>query len=353
MRPDALPRSSSTTDTRTGLVATAARPWVFVTWYPYCRRSDVLAEQIGARSHLVHYLKFKVPYQAPLKYFLQALRTLWLVMRARPSLVLVANPPVIAPMVVWLVSTLMRYRYVIDAHSGAFQHTRWMWSLPLQRFLTRRALATIVTNDHMGGIVGSWGGKAVKVQDLALPLDPGGRSTPSGRFHVVYVCTHSVDEPVAAVVEAARRLPDVRFSFTGDPSYAPRGFREGLPSNVRLTGFVPEEDYLALLRGADAILVLTSEDHTMQRGGYEAVALEKPLITSDWPLLREVFSRGTLHVDNSAAGIAAAVRLIQSDGAALQREIRLLKDERRRISTAQVQALRDLCRDAVERGRTI
>jgi glycosyltransferase involved in cell wall biosynthesis len=347
-----MPRRGSAVGAGTGRAATAPRPWLFVTWYPYCRRSDVLAEQIGARSHLIHFLKFKVPYQAPLKYVLQALRTLWLMARDRPSLVLVANPPVIAPLVVWLVSNLLRYRFIIDAHSGAFQHARWAWSLALQRFLTRRALATIVTNDHMAGIVGSWGGRAVKVQDLALPLDPGGAARPSGPFHVVFICTHSVDEPVAQVVEAARRLPDVRFSFTGDPSYAPRGFRESLPANIRLTGFIPEEDYLALLRGADTILVLTSEDHTMQRGAYEAVALEKPLITSDWPLLREVFSRGTLHVDNSAAGIAEAVRRVQSDGAAFQKEIRLLKTERRRVSMAQVRALQDLCREAIERERT-
>jgi glycosyltransferase involved in cell wall biosynthesis len=352
MRQDTLPRPGPAVGTGTGGVASAPRPWVFVTWYPYCRRSDVLAEQIGARSYLVHFLKFKVPYQAPLKYVLQAVRTWWLLARDRPSLVLVANPPVIAPLVVWLGSALLRYRFIIDAHSGAFQHTRWAWSLPLQRFLARRALATIVTNDHMAGIVGSWGGRTVKVQDLALPLEPGSPARPAEPFHVVFICTHSVDEPVAQVVEAARSLPDVRFSFTGDPSYAPHGFRESLPPNIRLTGFVPEEDYLSLLRGADAILVLTTEDHTMQRGGYEAVALEKPLITSDWPLLREVFGRGTVHVDNSAAGIAEAVRRVRADGAAFQREIRLLKHERRQVSTTQVRALQDLCRAGIERERT-
>jgi len=131
----------------------------------------------------------------------------------------------------------------------------------------------------------------------------------------VFVCTYSVDEPVGAVVEAARRLPDVWFSFTGDPDYAPRGFRESLPKNIRLTGFIPDGEYVSLLRAADAILVLTRDDHTMQRGGYEAVALEKPLITSAWTLLRQVFSRGTVHVDNSPEGIAQAFLIARGDQA--------------------------------------
>src|SRR5262245_54091029 len=95
---------------------------VFITWYPYCRRSDALAQQIGARSCLVHYFRFKVPWLAPIKYVLQTLKTLSILFRERPSQVLVASPPISAPFVIWLLSHVLRYRFVIDAHSGAFQH---------------------------------------------------------------------------------------------------------------------------------------------------------------------------------------------------------------------------------------
>ena len=64
---------------------------VFITWYPYCRRSDALAEQIGARSYLVHYLRFKVPWMAPIKYVLQTIKTLGILLRERPLQVLVAE----------------------------------------------------------------------------------------------------------------------------------------------------------------------------------------------------------------------------------------------------------------------
>jgi len=322
------------------------RRWIFITWYPYCRRSDALGEQLGAPSFLVHYLRFKAPLLAPFKYVLQTLKTIWILLRERPDGVLVANPPVVAPLVIWLGSLVLGYRFIVDAHSGAFQHRRWSWSLPLQSFLARRALATIVTNRHMADQVRSWRGSVEMVQDLALDLGSVRTTSTPGNFHVVYVCTYSVDEPVEEVVEAARNLPDIRFSVTGDPSYAPRGFRESLPPNVRLTGFVPDADYLALLRGADAILALTREDHTMQRGGYEAVALEKPLITSNWPLLREVFSRGTVHVDNSRESITAAIRRIQANPAAFREEMTVLRQARVAVSASQVDNLRRICQAA-------
>ena len=329
----------------------AAARWIFITWYPYCRRSDALAEQLGGPSYLVHYLRFKAPLLAPVKYVLQTLKTAWILLSERPDGVWVANPPVVAPLVIWLGSLLLRYDFIVDSHSGAFQHARWSWSLPLQRFLARRARASIVTNAHMAALVRSWGGRVAMVQDLALNLDPAGARSRHEGFHVVFVCTYSVDEPVESVVEAARRLPRVQFSFTGDPSYAPRGFRESIPPNVLLTGFIPDSEYLALLRGADAILVLTREDHTMQRGGYEAVSLEKPLITSNWPLLREVFSRGTVHVDNSPESIVTAVQRIQENPEAHRRDMAALRQARALIAASQVSELRQLCQ-APRRGRS-
>lgn len=342
--------SSTTADDRTsrGPEEADVRPrWIFVTWYPYCRRSDALAEQLGATSYLVHYLRFKSPLIAPIKYILQALRTFGILLRTRPAGVLVANPPVVAPLVIWLGSLFLRYRFIIDTHSGAFQHARWRWTLPLQRFLARRAEATIITNDYLAGIIRSWGARTFLVQDLTLNLKRGVLESTRDGFHVVFICTYSVDEPVEAVVDAAGRLPDVTFSFTGDPSYAPRRVTRALPSNVRLTGFLPDADYLDVLRSADAVLALTEDDHTMQRGAYEALALEKPLIISDWPLLRQVFSRGTIHTRNTAEAIAQAIRAAKADLPNLRREITVLKSQRAVVSDSQVDALRRFCQGAL------
>ena len=74
----------------------------------------------------------------------------------------------------------------------------------------------------------------------------------------------------------------------------------------------------------------------MQRGGYEAVALGKPLITSHWPLLREVFGRGTIHVDNSSEAIASAIQTIQAEPPSWRREMVMLRQERELVTAAQI-----------------
>jgi glycosyltransferase involved in cell wall biosynthesis len=100
-----------------------------------------------------------------------------------------------------------------------------------------------------------------------------------------------------------------------------------MPPNVHLTGFLAEPTYNGLLAHAGAVMCLTTRDHTMQNGAAEALYLGTPIITSDWGVLREYFSRGTIHVDNSPAAIAAAVRRMMDDGERYRAEVRSLRDE--------------------------
>jgi len=66
------------------------------------------------------------------------------------------------------------------------------------------------------------------------------------------------------------------------------------------------------LRDSDVILALTTAENTMQQAGYEALAYQEPLLTSDTASLRTYFVTGTVFVDPSdpyalAAGVTAAL----------------------------------------------
>jgi glycosyltransferase involved in cell wall biosynthesis len=56
----------------------------------------------------------------------------------------------------------------------------------------------------------------------------------------------------------------------------------------------------------------------MLRAAYEAIYQGTPVIVSDWPLLRQAFDEGALHVNNSAASIAAAAASVAAGGEALR-----------------------------------
>jgi glycosyltransferase involved in cell wall biosynthesis len=316
----------------------------FITWYPYCRRSDAIAEALGGRSHLIHYLSFKRPLHAPLKYIMQTVTTLQRLRHDRPELILVAVPPIFAALPVYLYARRSSARMVIDAHTGIFEHARWRWLLPLTRFMLRRADCVVVTNEHLRRQVAAWGGTPVVIGDVPVHFVPGRAPTPCGTPRVVVINTFSVDEPVDAVLAAARELREASFFVTGDIRYARPAWLAARPANLSFTGFLSEEDYAGLLRAADVIVVLTTYDHTMQRGAYEAVALEKPLVTSDWGLLRETFSRGTVHVRNEAPDIAAGIRRALAEGQRLSREMHGLRRERAQVFASRLDELLRLTR---------
>lgn len=300
----------------------------FITWYPTCRRSDALADALGGVSHLIHYLECKQPFYAPFKYVLQSLATWRQLWRDRPELICVASPPVFAVFVVWCYARLFRVPFVMDAHTGVFDDARWTWLLPLSRFLARQAAATVVTNAYLKAQVEDWGARAIIIGDVPVEFPDIAPAVLGEGRHVVVINTFSQDEPLDELLMAAETLPEVRFHITGSVRHARTSWSVAPALNVRFTEWLSDEDYTALLRVADVVVTLTTHDHTMQRGGYEAMALEKPLITSDWGVLRETFSLGTVHTANTPEAIAAAVTRALSKLPTLGAEMRQLRRER-------------------------
>jgi glycosyltransferase involved in cell wall biosynthesis len=115
-------------------------------------------------------------------------------------------------------------------------------------------------------------------------------------------------------------------------------------ANVHFTDFLPNDSYYALLDSAQSVICLTTRNHTMQRGACEALWKGKPIIISDWPLLREYFSNGTIYVDNSASGIAQGVALMKENYWHYQKGIRELQVSRRREWREKLTALEKLIR---------
>ena len=76
------------------------------------------------------------------------------------------------------------------------------------------------------------------------------------------------------------------------------------------------------------MLTLTTRDHTMLRGAYEAIYQGTPVIVSDWPLLRDSFDAGAIHVPNTADAIVAAIRSMQLDPGRFRQGARELRQRK-------------------------
>jgi glycosyltransferase involved in cell wall biosynthesis len=314
---------------------------LFIAWAAHNRRSQLLAEKFHIPLHLVFSLKRRF-YLAPLRYVLQTIKTFIVLFRDKPDVVFVQNPPIFSVLSVYLYSRLYDAKYIIDDHSAALFGARWRWSLPVHAFLSRRAITTIVTNEYLEAIVKRWRAKTYIVADIPTVFPEGKPFTVNGKFNIAVINTFSSDEPLGEVLKAATFLHDVEFYVTGDPSRAKKEIFRNVPENLSFTGFLPDEDYFGLLRAVDAIMVLTTRNHTMQRGACEAVSLGKPIITSDWPLLRTYFNKGTVHVDNSSEDIQKGVLRVLDQKEKLEREILALQKERWREWKAKKTQLYDL-----------
>lgn len=303
---------------------------VFISWEPSNSRSASLAREFSARCYNIHYFALKRPFISPLKYTLQAFKTWQLLRREKPRLVFVQNPPVFAPLAVWLYCAFSKSRFIIDSHTGVFLEGKWKWLSFLHAFLVRRAIVSIVTNDHLGSIVERWGGKYFVFPDVPIKIDKV-ETIDRPRSFVTVVNSFSYDEPLAEIVAAAGQLPDVNFAITGDLDRCPPEILNAAPDNVHFTGFVSRQEYLNTLGASDAAVILTTENHTMQRGAYEAMALGVPIITSDWPLLRKTFFKGARYSDNTRASIEEAIQTVLDDLETFKRDVADLRSQRAAI----------------------
>ena len=306
--------------------STRAPKVVYISWAQSCSRSDHTARELGGTSHMVYLPRLgSRPSTIVFKYAGQWIQTSRLLKREQPDVVFTMTPPVFAALpAVWYA---WRYgkTFVLDAHTAAFEFRRWRYFQWLQRALCRRAATTLVSNEHFSGIVEAAGGHATLVPDVPIVFAELERFQRPADFTVALVCSFDIDEPIAVILDAARQLPDVRFFMTGNPKHMPEEMRQRLPENVTLTGFLSVPAYGGLLTQADAVLALTTFDHTMLRSAYEAIYQGTPVIISDWPLLCREFPIGAAHVKNTASSIVAGIRTMQKDPARFRAEAEQLR----------------------------
>lgn len=301
----------------------------YISWAPYCSRSDNTARELRGTSHMVYRASLgSRPATVWLKYLAQGLDTFRILSAERPDAVFVMSPPVFAVMTVWLWARFHGVPYVVDAHTAAFLHPRWTHFQWLHNALCRRAATTIVTNEYLAARLRTAGAHATIVRDVPVEYRTTNAFRPEGPFTIAVVCSFNYDEPIADILRAAVQLQDVRFYMTGDPKNLEQSLAASMPANVTLTGFLSDAAYGSLLTNADAVMTLTTRDHTMLRGAYEAVYQGTPVIVSDWPLLREAFSRGAVHVNNTAEGITTAVRRMRNDHARYKADVLEMRREK-------------------------
>jgi len=307
-----------------------------LTWFEH-RRTRELCAGLGIELVLVD-----TTFRGLRRYLLLTARTITLLARRRPGVLLVQSPSLILAVLGVLQRCALGYRLIVDAHNEAVvpYENRQAWIRWLSCWVIRRADLTIVTNRQLAEIVRKEGGKPFILPDRVPTPPPGTARSLHAGFNVVLIATFAKDEPIRAIFEAVRGA-DLELYVTGNPRRLDATLAARIPANVHFTGFLSEQDYWGLLRSANAIVDLTLRPDCLVCGAYEALALGKPMLLSNNAASMELFGDGAVFTDNSPRNIRMALERVRVEQPHLEAAAQLKRRELTERWQATAQALSD------------
>ena len=148
---------------------------------------------------------------------------------------------------------------------------------------------------------------------------------------------------VDLLVDAARLVPEAEFVIVGGRDDHVERLRERVrrdgPANVRFEGFVAPADVFPYQAAADVLLTYYPSGNPLNRYRspgklFEYMASGRPIVTADYPSLREALSPGAavfVEPDDPAA-LAAGIRSVLSDPELGDRLARQAREDVRRFT---------------------
>lgn len=284
---------------------------VWITWADH-RRTQELAKALGAELIIIEI-------EGPLvfRHIKSTFKTIGHFFKNKNSLIFVQNPSRILAALAAFFKLFLGYSLVVDRHTNFRLGKGFSWDpriwfvIACSNFSLRFADITVVTNDYLKKLVERKGGVGFVLPDRIPNLIPVGNNSSAQQKTAVFICTYAEDEPFFETIQAAKFLSSsVNVVVTGNYKKQNVVNPDNVPSNVTLTGFLSEIDYEALLNKADVILDFTTMDWCLVCGGYEAMALEKPFITSDTAALRNFYGSSVVYTKHDPVEIANAINFV-------------------------------------------
>jgi len=301
---------------------------VFLVWARHSIRASGISKRIGASLYFMTSSK--------IKHGTLIVKTLQVLRKEKPSIIICQSPPISLAIVAMAYKYIIGYtskpKILIDIHSGAISNP---WSKRITKFIMKFAFINLVTNIELQkDLIENYNIESLVLEDpipdlknvlLSSKDQTGAEIQDKNAFSIAVISSFSDDEPLAAVFDAASKVSDVDFFITGENTDADQRIFDLKPGNVSMTGYLDYGAYIRLLQTVDVIMDLTDDDNTMLAGAYESVALEKPLITSNWSPLRRYFNKGTIHINNSPSDIVEAITIARIKKEELSNQMHQLK----------------------------
>jgi glycosyltransferase involved in cell wall biosynthesis len=299
---------------------------IWITWERHRRTTELARFLEDVRL-------FEIESSAPrlIRYLYLLIRTIFILIKERPKLVIIQSPSNVLALFMVTIGRFFTKKIVVDAHNGGVRpfHGKFRFFKPFFSFIHRRSDLVIVTNKVLADVVITNGGTPFILEDKLPIFHCNTTRKLNGESNIVSICTFEEDEPFQEIINSASYIDkEISIYITGDYAKAESSsIIENASPNIIFTGYLPDEEYVELLYSCDAVIDLTMEPDCLVCGAYEAVSLEKPMILSDAPALRNYFNKGVVFTDNTSRQIAESISKVISCKTKMEEQICQLKSE--------------------------
>ena len=300
---------------------------LWITWETH-RRSAELADAFGC-----DYQCIDMPDAHPLvRYWKSGWATWSRLRRDRPEAVFVQCPSIFLAVLVAFARSFGDFKYVIDAHNAVPNYLRrgtWLHRA-LARYACSRADLVIVTNDQLAEPIRQLRGTPAILTDKIpqIPQHPlPERFASRARPLITLISTFAWDEPIESFLEAVAPMEEAfTVVVTGKRSKAGELLRME-SDKIAFADFLPEEEFIGLIRGSDLIVDLTIDELILVCGAYESVAVGVPVLLGDFEVTRSTFSSGCLYARDDAPAYRAALQQFFRNPEGFRREMAAFRPE--------------------------
>ena len=313
---------------------------MLIAWAPFSPTLVEVGSLVGGRVVFLNVL-FGKKLAAPLRYAFLALRTISLLGRQRPRVVLAQNPPMFLPLLLVLTKPLYRFKLVIDHHA--------IWSVKtlrqpllsqgigaLERFASMHADSNMSPNNNWTRELRARGATdaftyhdfipkptATTKQDHKWTANP----LPPHRFLVIAAHGGHPQELLEEEIEAVSGFQGYLLVITGKREKLGHRIAKLDPkSNVIYPGYLDDASYEALKRSADVALSLSTEVNTVPHVIHEYLAYGIPTIVLKDSLLRSLFDSAIVGIDDARPETVRKALKRITDDSAFRGELRKDRD---------------------------
>jgi hypothetical protein len=322
---------------------------LFIAWVPFQRRAISMQPYFGYVLKFAE-LSFSKKYLRIFEYIAKTFQTLTWLIRACPSVIWVQLPPTLILHILFVYKILLNRDCLViaDCHNATFRKP-WVTIPGFKGLLTKCDLVIVHNDDVKQDALGL----GVVYQQLYVLEDPPavlGTNVLSKKDNfyiepwILCPCSFNKDEPIKAILDAARLTPEITFVLTGNKKRALGNHDlSHLPANIKLPGFLPTETFDKLLTSATIVMGLTILDGIQLSVANEAVGVGQAMVLANTNTLKQLFYKGAVYVDpQNARSIAAGCRDAIARHDALTSEVFELREERQNSWLEQAQKIENV-----------